>query len=87
MHTVQIISNFSCITRSPIAKYPFYMLIETSGSRMDHDEEKLNNFLQHVMESRLVLDGTVTNEPGKMKVLIKNNCLTSNSTPLLLLSQ
>ncbi|XP_037041419.1 D-2-hydroxyglutarate dehydrogenase, mitochondrial isoform X2 [Bradysia coprophila] len=55
--------------RSPISKYPFYMLIETSGSRMDHDEEKLNNFLQHVMEKRLVLDGTVTNEPGKMKLI------------------
>lgn len=55
-------------TRSPISKYPFYMLIETSGSRMDHDEEKLHKFLQNVMENRLVLDGTVTNDPGKMKV-------------------
>lgn len=44
------------------------MLIETSGSRMDHDEEKLNSFLKHVMENKIVLDGTVTNEPGKMKV-------------------
>lgn len=44
------------------------MLIETSGSRMDHDEEKLNNFLQHVMEKQLVIDGTVTNDPSKMKV-------------------
>lgn len=44
------------------------MLIETSGSRMDHDEEKLNKFLQYVMEKRLVLDGTCTNDPAKMKV-------------------
>lgn len=44
------------------------MLIETSGSRMDHDEEKLNDFLKYVMENGLVLDGTVTNDPGKMKV-------------------
>lgn len=67
---------FSPLTRSPIPKYPFYMLIETSGSRMDHDEEKLNKFLQYVMEKRLVLDGTVTNEPGKMKV--RKNVLMSN---------
>lgn len=68
METVEIIYLFFPSTRSPIPKYPFYMLIETSGSRMDHDEEKLNKFLQYVMEKRLVLDGTVTNEPGKMKV-------------------
>ncbi|KAJ6636532.1 D-2-hydroxyglutarate dehydrogenase, mitochondrial [Pseudolycoriella hygida] len=55
--------------RSPISKYPFYMLIETSGSRMDHDEEKINKFLQYVMEKKLVVDGTVTNEPGKMKAI------------------
>lgn len=57
--------------RSPIPKYPFYMLIETSGSRLDHDEAKLNKFLEHVMDNRLVLDGTVTNDPGKMKVRLK----------------
>lgn len=59
------------IYRSPIEKFPFYMLIETSGSRADHDEEKLNAFLESVMEKGLVLNGTVTNEPTKMKVLFK----------------
>jgi D-2-hydroxyglutarate dehydrogenase len=42
------------------------MLIETSGSRCDHDEEKLTKFLEKAMTTGLVLDGTVTNEPGKM---------------------
>ncbi|XP_050307084.1 D-2-hydroxyglutarate dehydrogenase, mitochondrial [Anthonomus grandis grandis] len=53
--------------RSPIPEYPFYMLIETHGSNNAHDEEKLNGFLGDVMDSGLVLDGTVTNEPSKMK--------------------
>lgn len=39
------------------------MLIETSGSNKDHDEEKLNNFLQ----KPIVVDGVSTNEPSKMR--------------------
>jgi FAD/FMN-containing dehydrogenase len=53
--------------QAPIGKYPFYMLIETSGSNMHHDEEKLNNFLEKSMERAIVVDGVVTNEPGKIK--------------------
>lgn len=43
------------------------MLIETSGSNQDHDEEKLNNFLQKAMNTSLVVDGVTTNEPSKMR--------------------
>lgn len=42
------------------------MLIETSGSRVDHDEEKLTKFLESAMERGDILDGTVTNETNKM---------------------
>ncbi|XP_059618866.1 D-2-hydroxyglutarate dehydrogenase, mitochondrial [Phlebotomus argentipes] len=52
---------------SPIADYPFYMLIETSGSRVEHDEEKLHDFLNCAMDSGIVLDGTTTNDSKKMK--------------------
>lgn len=52
----------------PIGEYPFYMLIETSGSHIGHDEEKLMNFLKSTMEKNLVLDGTTTNDVGKMRV-------------------
>lgn len=45
------------------------MLIETSGSKQEHDEEKLNNFLQNAMDESLVIDGVLTNEPGKMKTI------------------
>lgn len=53
---------------SPIAEYPFYMLIETSGSSAAHDEEKLDRFLVNSMDEGRVCDGTVTNEPGKIRV-------------------
>lgn len=43
------------------------MLIETSGSRVDHDEEKLTNFLEAAMERGDILDGTVTNEKSKIR--------------------
>lgn len=54
---------------SPIKEFPFYMLIETSGSNNNHDEEKLHAFLENLMNEGTVLDGTVTNESKKMKVL------------------
>lgn len=40
-------------------EHPFYCLVETSGSNTDHDSEKLQNFLEHVMESEIVSDGVV----------------------------
>ncbi|XP_074820297.1 D-2-hydroxyglutarate dehydrogenase, mitochondrial isoform X2 [Natator depressus] len=53
----------------PVTGSPFYILIETSGSNSAHDEEKLNNFLEHVMASGLVTDGTVATEDKKIKIL------------------
>ncbi|KAF7279777.1 hypothetical protein GWI33_006760 [Rhynchophorus ferrugineus] len=55
--------------RSPLPDYPFYMLVETHGSNNDHDQEKLNAFLEDVMSQGLVLDGTVTNEVSKMRTI------------------
>lgn len=45
------------------------MLLETSGSRLDHDEEKLTKFLEAAMERGDILDGTVTNEKTKVRQL------------------
>lgn len=47
---------------------PFYIVIETAGSNAAHDEEKLHNFLEKVMASSLVADGTVATEEAKIKV-------------------
>lgn len=38
---------------------PYYVLIETSGSRTDHDNAKLEDYLENVMSDGIVLDGTV----------------------------
>lgn len=44
------------------------MLIETSGSNISHDEEKLNNFLDQQMNKGVILDGCIVNEPSKIHV-------------------
>ncbi|KAL4221844.1 D-2-hydroxyglutarate dehydrogenase [Mactra antiquata] len=51
---------------NPVSDHPYYILIETSGSNSSHDEEKLNQFLETMMESGLVLDGTVAAEKTKI---------------------
>lgn len=43
----------------PGGPFPFYMLIETSGSHAGHDKEKLDAFLTYAMEEGLLEDGTV----------------------------
>ncbi|KAB8292167.1 hypothetical protein EYC80_007910 [Monilinia laxa] len=50
-------------------EYPFYCLIETSGSNSEHDQEKLNNFLEHVMEKEIVSDGTLAENATQIKDL------------------
>ncbi|XP_035276490.1 D-2-hydroxyglutarate dehydrogenase, mitochondrial isoform X1 [Anguilla anguilla] len=54
---------------NPITESPFYILIETAGSNATHDEEKLHSFLETVMSSSLVDDGTVATEQAKIKAL------------------
>ncbi|XP_067897863.1 D-2-hydroxyglutarate dehydrogenase, mitochondrial isoform X1 [Heterodontus francisci] len=55
--------------RNPLQEAPFYILIETSGSNCDHDQEKLNHFLEKVMNSGLVTDGTMATEENRIKAL------------------
>jgi FAD/FMN-containing dehydrogenase len=39
---------------------PFTILIETSGSSKDHDDEKLSNLLETLMASELITDGVLS---------------------------
>lgn len=50
-------------------EYPFYVLIETSGSNRDHDMEKLENFLGNAMEEGLVDDGIIAQDETQSKTL------------------
>ncbi|XP_074041642.1 D-2-hydroxyglutarate dehydrogenase, mitochondrial isoform X2 [Leptinotarsa decemlineata] len=54
---------------SPIGDFPYYLLIETSGSNEEHDSDKLHQFLESCMEKELVLDGTVATEPHKINAI------------------
>ncbi|KAF1993548.1 hypothetical protein P154DRAFT_527691, partial [Amniculicola lignicola CBS 123094] len=49
--------------------YPFYCLIETSGSNTDHDSEKLQTFLEHVMENEIVQDGVLAQDQTQIQEL------------------
>lgn len=53
---------------SPIGEYPFYLLIETSGTNEAHDSDKLNMFLESALDSHLILNGTLASEPSKVQV-------------------
>jgi len=64
--------NHNLNYKNPIVtQYPFYVLVETSGSNSDHDEEKLNKYLETLMEEEIAIDGTVASEPSKMKDIWK----------------
>ena len=50
-------------------EYPFYCLIETSGSNSEHDNEKLEQFLEHVMGEEIVSDGVLAQDETQAKAL------------------
>jgi FAD/FMN-containing dehydrogenase len=50
-------------------EHSFYCLIETSGSNSDHDGEKLEKFLEHVMESGVVEDGILAQDQTQIQEL------------------
>lgn len=49
--------------------YPFYILIETSGSNKDHDDAKLESFLESAMEQGVVEDGIVAQDESQLRTL------------------
>lgn len=51
------------------SSYPFYVLIETSGSNASHDMEKLEAYLEDVMTEGVVVDGTVAQDAAQGRKL------------------
>ncbi|PWY92187.1 actin interacting protein 2 [Aspergillus heteromorphus CBS 117.55] len=50
-------------TKYPLeGEYPFYCLVETSGSNAEHDMEKLEGFLEHIMGEGIVADGVLAQD-------------------------
>lgn len=50
-------------------KYPFYCLVETSGSNGNHDSEKLERFIEYVMSEDIVLDGVLAQDQTQAQSL------------------
>lgn len=49
--------------------HPFYVLIETSGANKEHDDAKLESFLESAMEEELVVDGVVAQDETELRNL------------------
>jgi len=52
-------------------KYPFYVLIETQGSNAEHDKEKLNEFLEKILNKSMTPDGTIAQDESQAHSLWK----------------
>jgi (R)-2-hydroxyglutarate---pyruvate transhydrogenase len=50
-------------------RHPFYCLVETSGSNTEHDNEKLEHFLESVMGSEIVSDGVLAQDETQVRSL------------------
>ncbi|KAL8874299.1 MAG: hypothetical protein Q9174_000339 [Haloplaca sp. 1 TL-2023] len=56
-------------TRPLESECPFYCLIETSGSNSEHDGEKLEKFLEHVLNEEIVSDGVLAQDETQQQSL------------------
>ncbi|KAL8711774.1 MAG: hypothetical protein Q9220_003945 [cf. Caloplaca sp. 1 TL-2023] len=64
-----LVSSVTNKKRPLEGEHPFYCLVETSGSNADHDNEKLEKFLEHVMGHEFVSDGVVAQDESQMQSL------------------
>lgn len=70
-----------CPLLSAPPESPFYVLVETSGSRGEHDAEKLSSFLDQALGSGLVTDGTLATDQRKVKVSMRASLVPPGSSP------
>lgn len=57
-----IVEEHTDLSRPLSEQYPFYVLIETSGSNKEHDDAKLETFLENAMTEEIVVDGVVAQD-------------------------
>ena len=50
-------------------EHPFYVLIETSGSNKEHDDEKLMTYLENIMSRGVAQDGVVAQDETQIRRL------------------
>ncbi|CAG8981726.1 hypothetical protein HYALB_00013424 [Hymenoscyphus albidus] len=68
-HSQDLVHNVTKNKRPLEREHPFYCLIETSGSNSEHDNEKLEKFLEYVMENDIVSDGVVAQDSTQVRSL------------------
>jgi (R)-2-hydroxyglutarate---pyruvate transhydrogenase len=68
-NTQLILKNAKGMKMPLQGEYPFYCLVETSGSNSDHDNEKLQGYLEHVMGEGIVEDGVLAQDQTQIDEL------------------
>ncbi|KAK9238161.1 hypothetical protein V1525DRAFT_401722 [Lipomyces kononenkoae] len=63
------VARFSELQRPLDEPHNFYVLVETSGSNRAHDEEKLQTYLEGLMESDVISDGVLAQGETQLKNL------------------
>ncbi|ANB14358.1 Dld2p [Sugiyamaella lignohabitans] len=64
-----IVAKYTDLARPLEGSHPFYVLIETSGSNKDHDDAKLEKFLEGLLEDEVIADGVVAQDETQLKNL------------------
>lgn len=68
-HSQDLVYQVTNNKRPLEGEHPFYCLIETSGSNSEHDNEKLQSFLEYVIENEVVSDGVLAENETQVKAL------------------
>lgn len=68
-HSQDLVYQVTKNKRPLEGEHPFYCLIETSGSNSEHDNEKLQSFLEYVIENEIVSDGVLAENETQVKAL------------------
>lgn len=64
-----MVEEHSTLTRPLDTEFPYYVLIETSGSNKEHDDVKLEQFLEGAIGDELVADGVVAQDETQLRNL------------------
>ncbi|EPY54273.1 D-lactate dehydrogenase [Schizosaccharomyces cryophilus OY26] len=57
-------------TQRPLEEeHPFYVLLETQGSNKEHDEQKLNELIENLIEKEVIADGVIAQDESQLRVL------------------
>ena len=70
LESFEIVQKNPSAPRDPFSeRHPMYVLIETSGSNKQHDDEKLQTLIEALIESGTVSDGVLAQDETQIKSL------------------